>query len=38
MIHQESHVLAEVVYGKIGSFGHLIHVSQLGDQIEEKGS
>jgi hypothetical protein len=25
----------EVVYGKIGSFGKLIHVSQLGDVVED---
>jgi hypothetical protein len=23
----------EVVYGKIGSFGHLVHVSELGDPV-----
>jgi hypothetical protein len=25
----------EVVYGKIGAFGHLVHVSELGDVVEE---
>lgn len=25
----------EVVYGKIGAFGHLVHVSELGDVIGE---
>lgn len=27
----------EVVYGKIGHFGHLIHVSELGNVVEPKG-
>ena len=25
----------EVVYGKVGPFGHLIHVSELGDEVKE---
>ena len=25
----------EVVYGKVGHFGHLIHVSELGDEVRE---
>lgn len=24
-----------VVYGKIGPFGHLVHVSELGDEVNE---
>lgn len=24
----------DVVYGKVGAFGHLVHVSELGDVIE----
>lgn len=28
----------EVVYGKIGPFGHLIHVSELGDVVETVGA
>lgn len=24
----------EVVYGKIGNFGHLVHVSELGDPVD----
>lgn len=26
----------EVVYGKIGSYGHLIHISELGEIVDEK--
>lgn len=26
----------EVLYGKIGPFGHLMHVSELGDVIEDE--
>lgn len=25
----------EVVYGKVGAFGHLIHVSELGEIVDE---
>lgn len=25
----------EVVYGKVGSFGHLIHISELGDPVPD---
>lgn len=25
--------LDDVVYGKIGGFGHLVHVSELGDEV-----